>query len=190
MPRFHFSEFKIAVLGLGVALGIILLALEWQILVLPGEGKPSKEQSGQLAHQSHVAMASMLPFELVAPPMRKIVTQNLQSSTQAPTDSTDSLQFRVIEEMPSFPGGDEGVRNYIARNLKKVSNDGPNPCELVYVRMIVNESGKVTQPSVMRGCAREFNEAALEVVRNMPDWKPARNRGETLPMQMIIPVRF
>ena len=35
-----------------------------------------------------------------------------------------------------------------------------------------------------------FDEAALEVVKKMPAWKPAKQNGKPVRLQMSLPVRF
>ncbi|PSQ97184.1 MAG: energy transducer TonB, partial [Bacteroidetes bacterium SW_11_64_17] len=59
----------------------------------------------------------------------------------------------------------------------------------VIVQFIVDESGNVTDPTVTRGAHEVLNEAALETVKEQT-FKPGKQEGQSVPVQMSLPVTF
>jgi len=95
------------------------------------------------------------------------------------------------EQMPEFPGGYEELNRYIIQNLD-VPEAKPkrNQVGKVYVRFAVTEKGKITNVSVLQGINPAYDEAAIELIRKMPLWKPAIHNGDSVRVWMTIPVVF
>lgn len=60
----------------------------------------------------------------------------------------------------------------------------------VYVQFRVNEDGIISNALVVRGLDKDLDKEALRVIRNMPDWNPARKDGVPVPMAVTCPVVF
>jgi len=60
----------------------------------------------------------------------------------------------------------------------------------VYVQFLINEDGSISNALVVRGLDKDLDKEALRIIRNMPDWQPARKDGETVPMVYTCPVVF
>ncbi|RPD49798.1 TonB family protein [Hymenobacter sediminis] len=60
----------------------------------------------------------------------------------------------------------------------------------VLVYFVVNEQGKVTQPTVIRSVDPALDEEALRVVAGIADFTPGRQNGKPASMFFIIPVTF
>lgn len=111
-----------------------------------------------------------------------------QKQTAVKADNTDKV-FGVVEEMPSFPGGQAALMRYIAENLKYPD---PESCVSgrVIVEFIISKDGSVKDPKVVRGIEPKFDEEALRVVRNMPKWRPGKQMGEAVEVRYTLPVSF
>jgi TonB family protein len=103
----------------------------------------------------------------------------------------DNETFYVVEEMPSFPGGNKALKAYIYSNLeypedaKKKGMKGE-----VQVQFTVKASGKLEDIKVIRSTYPDFNKPAVKVFEEMPDWRPGRQRGKPVSVNVIVPVRF
>lgn len=80
---------------------------------------------------------------------------------------------------PSFPGGQDSLNRYINNAVEQfifadTSEQFPWG-ESVYVAFKISSEGKVTDPLIEMGYNALLDSAALEIVRNMPLWKPATN---------------
>jgi TonB family protein len=124
----------------------------------------------------------------------------------AQTDSTETTQDLPspvqADQMPYFKGcaslaeGSVEKRNcshqsligFISKNLEIPQKS--EEMGSVYVNFTVDERGKVLTPTILRGLATEQNDAALAVVKAMPDWEPARLNGQPTKVTMTLPIRF
>ncbi len=98
--------------------------------------------------------------------------------------------FFIVEDMPVFPGGEVALRKYIAENLRYPENVEPRVSPTVYVRFVIDENGKVTNPELLRGVGEPFDTEALRVVSKQPLWKPGRQRGKPVKVSHSVPVKF
>ncbi len=100
--------------------------------------------------------------------------------------------FTVVEDMPEFPGGEMAMRKFIAENVRYPEDAKDNNAQgTAYVKFIVDKTGKVTEPSIVRGTGNEsLDEEAIRVVSLMPDFKPGRQRGENVAVSFVVPIKF
>lgn len=106
-------------------------------------------------------------------------------------DPDEGKVFTIVEEMPSFPGGEEKMLEYIARNIKypPVAREN-NITGRVYVSFVVDKDGKIKDAKILRGIGGGCDEEALRVVKSMPDWKAGRQNGRSVQVQFNLPVNF
>ena len=99
--------------------------------------------------------------------------------------------FTIVEEMPSFPGGEAELFKYLKKSTKipQMAMDA-GISGVVYVTFVVDENGKVRDPKVLRGIGGGCDEEALRVVKAMPPWEPGKQRGKPVRVQYNLPMRF
>ncbi|MFN3940550.1 MAG: energy transducer TonB, partial [Chitinophagales bacterium] len=96
-----------------------------------------------------------------------------------------------VEEMPTFPGGDKALYEYLAKNIKYPAVAKDNGIEgKVYIKFVVNEDGSVSQVSLARGIGGGCDEEAMRVVSGMPKWTPGKQRGKNVKVWYTLPVYF
>lgn len=104
---------------------------------------------------------------------------------------TEKKVYKVVEEMPEYPGGTLEFRKFIAKNVKypkearKAGVSGK-----VYVQFIVTKEGNVEDVTVIRGVNKALNEEAVRVVSALPKWKPGLQKGKAVNVQYTIPINF
>ncbi len=99
--------------------------------------------------------------------------------------------YTVAEESPSFPGGDEARIEYLRNNIKYPEEARKQGIEgTVYVTFVVEADGSITETKILRGIGGGLDEIALEVIKNMPAWKPGKVKGEPVPVQFNMPIKF
>ena len=99
--------------------------------------------------------------------------------------------FTVVEDEPEFPGGMEALYKFLAENIKYPKDALENKIEgRVYVSFTVEVDGSITNIKVLRdiggGCGKEV----VRVVKLMPKWKPAKQRGKPVRASFSLPVKF
>lgn len=108
-----------------------------------------------------------------------------------PVEGEPLTPVQVVEEMPQFPGGLKALMAFLDEHLEypaaclksKLSAD-------VEVAFYVDKSGKVTEPTLTKRKNAEFDRAALDVVRKMPDWKPGKVGGKVSVVRVRLPIHF
>ena len=124
-----------------------------------------------------------------ADPNKKVV-----QVAEAPNDKPviqDGEVFRVVEEMPQFPGGMAEAMKFLAKNIKYPVESQKAKIEgRVIVQFVVKENGKVADIKVMRGISPELDAEAIRVVGLMPDWIPGKQRGKAVAVKYTMPIMF
>ena len=97
----------------------------------------------------------------------------------------------IVERMPEFPGGEDALYDFIAKNLKypQAAKDS-NIQGRVFVQFVVDKDGTIINPKVARDIGGGCGEEALRVVKMMPKWKPGEQYGKKVRVQYVLPVRF
>lgn len=97
----------------------------------------------------------------------------------------------VVEEMPSFPGGDMALIAYMKNNTQYPAEAKQKKIEgRVFVNFIINSKGKVLFPYVVRGLDKACNDEAIRLVKNMPAWNPGKQKGKAVMVRYNLPVKF
>jgi hypothetical protein len=60
----------------------------------------------------------------------------------------------------------------------------------VFVKFIVDESGYIVNPTVVRGVHTSLDKSAMDAISTMPRWKPGRIEGKAVDVPMTFPIRF
>jgi len=107
------------------------------------------------------------------------------------TFGSSSEPFVVVEEMPVFPGGDEGLMNYIAANIKYPESAKINKLSgKVIIRFCVTETGSVDRVAVLKSVEPSLDAEAARVVSALPAFKPGKQGGVPVAVWYMIPVEF
>lgn len=108
-----------------------------------------------------------------------------------PISRTEGKVYEKVENMPEFPGGVQGLMQYISSNLKypaaaqKAGIQGK-----VIVSMIVDKEGNITDPKIIKGITPLLDAEAIRIISDMPQWKPGTDKGEKVNVQYTIPLVF
>jgi len=99
--------------------------------------------------------------------------------------------FTVVEESPSFPGGDEARIRFLTENIKYPQIARESSIQgTVYVTFVVEKNGNVTDVRILRGIGGGCDEEAVRVIKAMPRWSPGKQRGKPVRVQFNMPIKF
>ncbi len=99
--------------------------------------------------------------------------------------------FQYVEQMPSFPGGNEKLIDYLVKNIHYPEAAVETKIQgRVIVSFIVNELGKVTDAKVLKSVSPELDAEAVRVVSAMPAWITGKQNGRSVKVRMNLPVSF
>ncbi len=106
-------------------------------------------------------------------------------------ESNEPDFFTIVEDMPSFPGGDAALLKYIAEHVEYPPIAKENGITgVVYVSYIVDKDGSIKDVKVVRGADPFLDKEAARVVKTLKGYKPGKQRGKPVPVQFTIPIRF
>ena len=99
--------------------------------------------------------------------------------------------FQVVEKVAGFPGGQAKLMEFLRKELvyPQIAIDN-NVQGRVIVQFVVNKDGSIQDVKVARGVDPVLDEEAIRVVKKMPKWIPAEQRGKTVRSRFQLPVMF
>ena len=100
--------------------------------------------------------------------------------------------YTSVEVKPTFKGGDaDAFVKYVQENIKYPQSAlENNESGKVTVSFVVDANGKVRNAQVVKGVSEALDAEALRVVKESPDWAPAKQDGKNVPVTYAIPVTF
>lgn len=98
-----------------------------------------------------------------------------------------------VEETAEYVGGREVLKEYLQQQLiypKEVLQQGVEG--LCIVRLIINQDGKISNATIMRGMwdCPDCDAEAIRVVKSMPDWIPAKVGGKPVSSYYNLAITF
>lgn len=92
---------------------------------------------------------------------------------------------------PSFPGGSSAMDAYIKKNLVypmvAFQNDVTGT---VNVRFVIEPDGRLTGILVQKGIGYGCDEAAIDLIQDMPRWTPGKKGAVNVRCSVVLPITF
>ncbi len=107
--------------------------------------------------------------------------------------NTDSaLVYDLPEKIAEFPGGNDSLMKFIARNFKysSINKDGNVNGTKLYIEFIIDKNGNVKNAKIIKGINTSLDNEALRVVNAMPKWKPAQQNGKSVNSRYNLPIQL
>jgi len=119
--------------------------------------------------------------------------RKIQEEPTADSPETTSQEiFVVVEDMPSFQGGDVNTfRDWVQERVKYPESLFDEKIEgKVFVMFVVEPDGSVTNAEIMRGLHPELDKETIRVVESSPAWKPGLQRGKPVRVRFSITTEY
>ena len=128
----------------------------------------------------------------------------------------DDPIFEAVEEPAQYPGGQAALMQYIAQNIRYPKISAENGAQgRILVQFVIEKDGSLSNIKIFKGAlsaedaitvnaqgtAAEGNKTpkeaydalnieAVRVIREMPNWIPAKQQGEAVRMKYTLPINF
>ena len=129
--------------------------------------------------------------------LAEIVKEKTVESVPQDTVKADGLQgknstvYDMVEQAPAFPGGPQAMMQFIKDNLQYPQIAKENGIQgRVILQFVVDETGKVTVPKVIRSIDPSLDTEAIRLVLSMPRWIPGMQDGKAVAVKYTFPVMF
>ena len=136
------------------------------------------------------------------------VNQNIQPKTNLPIKLNNELVFSeeylepdtivfidsifdVVEENPSFPGGEKKLYEFLSKNLRYPEMAKENGIQgKVFIQFVVWKDGSIKDVKVVKSIHNTLDKEAFRVVNKMPNWSPGKQQGKVVNTKFTIPIKF
>lgn len=99
--------------------------------------------------------------------------------------------FDMVEQMPTFPGGNTELMKYIGEHLKYPAIAQENGTQgRVICQFVVGRDGQVRDVTVVRSLDPYCDKEAIRVIRSMPRWIPGKQNGKAVSVKYTVPIVF
>lgn len=123
--------------------------------------------------------------------VRNDIAVNTPPPPPAPKQEVSNKVFDVVEQMPSFPGGNSALMAYLNSNVKYPVVAQENGVQgRVVVSFVVERDGSISDVNVVRSVDPSLDREAARVVRSMPKWNPGKQNGSSVRVKYNVPVSF
>ena len=103
----------------------------------------------------------------------------------------EPVDFRVVEDLPQFPGGASEFMKWLTRNLKyPVSAQNKKIKGRVVAQFIVNTDGSVSDLELTEHLEAACDREVLRVLRMMPKWQAGVMNAKPCRTKVCIPIVF
>lgn len=108
-----------------------------------------------------------------------------------PPKEEETKVFDVVEVMPSFPGGQAALFEWLSKNIKYPVVAEENGVQgRVIVTFVVERNGSITDVQVVKSVDPSLDKEAVRVVKAMPHWIPGKQNGSAVRVKFTVPVTF
>lgn len=114
------------------------------------------------------------------------------SGPEEETVEEEAIPFQLVEEKPSFNGGDANeFSKWVNSKLVYPEIAKENGVQgRVTLQFTVEANGAVTNVKVLRGVDSSLDKEAVRVVSSSPKWKPGKQRDRAVKVTYTFPVIF
>ncbi|WP_421763721.1 energy transducer TonB [Ekhidna sp.] len=204
-------------IGMIISLSLTILAFEWKSPIDPVVYEKPVEEEPWFVMEEPKITKQEIP-ELPKPKVKKQVVsaaaiiKEVEKLTQVISeepiksidDDIDDIifdqpmkvdipddPFIVVEDMPEFPGGENALLSFIAKNIKYPKRAARMGIEgRVTATFIIDRDGAITDIKIIRGIGAGCDEEAIRVLKLLPKFSPGKQRGVPVKVQMQLPVNF
>ena len=107
------------------------------------------------------------------------------------TETNDSEAFDVVEKMPEYPGGIEGMMKFRQENIHYPETASKAGIQgRVLINFIVESDGRISNIHVVRKVNDDLDAEAVRVVGAMPKWTPGMQKGKAVRVKYTLPISF
>ena len=119
-------------------------------------------------------------------------TDDTEDDMPPVVDTNDNpLNFRVVQDLPQFPGGAVAFMKWLTSNLtyppfakmRKIQGK-------VLVQFIVNTDGSISDIKVAKSLEPNCDNEAMRVMHKMPNWKPGIQNDKPCRTMVAVPIVF
>lgn len=116
---------------------------------------------------------------------------SLNVNAQEKKSENSDVVFTVVENEAEFPGGVEAMNSFMAENIKYPTLAKQKNIEgKVIISFIVEKNGTLSDIRTIKDIGEGCGDEGVRIVKLMPKWKPAKQKGQPVRQQFLLPISF
>ena len=123
--------------------------------------------------------------------MANAMAQHFDEGEEVIEQSESDKVFEVAEKMPSFPGGQDALFDFIEKNIKYPKGAEDYGIQgRVILTFIVKKDGSLSDVRVAKSVDPSLDKEAVRIIKSMPKWSPGIEKGQFVNVKFTVPVTF
>lgn len=111
--------------------------------------------------------------------------------TTAPPKEEEVMANELVEVQAAYPGGEPALLAFVSQNLVYPSIAQEQELQgVVILRFRVEKDGSIGQIVIKKPLSKECDQAAVNVVKKLKRFVPAKQQGHPVPVWFTLPIRF
>ena len=160
-------------------------------MMLPQEEVPEKPESDQLRLVDEDVELPPEPKPLEEIPEPEKLAEDQPEQPEVVDMYNEPVDFRVVEDLPQFPGGAAEFMKWLTKNLKyPVQAQQQKVKGRVVAEFIVNTDGSVSDLTLVEHLNSACDQEVLRVLRMMPKWQAGVMNARPCRTKVCIPIVF
>lgn len=113
------------------------------------------------------------------------------TTSQEEKETVEVLNNAMVDTPVKFRGGESALLQFISQNLVyPVIAQEQEIQGSVILEFVVEKDGSIGDVKVIKSLSKECDQAAIDVVRKLPRFTPARKQGKPVAVMFRLPIRF
>jgi TonB family protein len=118
-------------------------------------------------------------------------TTSTNAESELAEQPADDIIHKEYDTSPQFPGGNDGLAQFLKANLVYPKYAKDNGLEgRVFAQFVVTKEGKIEDIQLIRGVEPGIDKEALRIYQLMPHWEPATINGNPVNALMQLAIVF
>lgn len=145
--------------------------------------------------QDEVAMSDVaigaIDYDQGSDEAEHVLKVNEKVVDEVPPKVEETKIHDVVEQMPTFKGGDAALMKYLNDHIKYPVIAEENGIQgRVVTTFVVERDGSITDVRVIKSVDPSLDKEAVRVVKSMPKWNPGKQNGAAVRVKFTLPVTF
>ena len=160
-------------------------------MMLPQEQKIEQPKSEQLRLVDDDVDMTFEPEPIERPEELKDQKEAEEDQPEVVDMYNEPVDFRVVEDLPQFPGGASEFMKWLTKNLKYPASAQKKQVRgRVVAQFIVNTDGSVSDLELTEHLEAACDREVLRVLRMMPHWQAGVMNAKPCRTKVCIPIVF
>ena len=160
-------------------------------MMLPQEQKVEQPKSEQLRLVEDDVELTFEPEPVERPEEQKEQKDVDEDKPEVVDMYNEPVDFRVVEDLPQFPGGASEFMKWLTKNLKYPASAQKKQVKgRVVAQFIVNTDGSVSDLELTEHLEAACDREVLRVLRMMPNWQAGVMNAKPCRTKVCIPIVF